>query len=322
VTNRASAAVRARPSVGPCVRACVRACVRSFVHPRVRVRLRACARYRALSLDVYPRELRRAARAPHSHGPGAAAATRSQENSRSPCSRERRPRRRRSRTTIAATRKRTFREARSPRRGSSAASLEATPPALRPVHRAANPRDTPLMAARACSVRASQSCTLSFRDALGRRGLRSLLRGLERGGIDASAQAGYPQRRERVWLDLVALLLLGQQLPTRCAACVPRTSTLMHGARAAEIIIHKPSAIAMTVKQWWSDYDKNPSAAVAKLTNMMIEVPFHPHAVFLHAVFLHSSAGWCLHVRTLMRGIPCRHQACGLPNRLPPVAFR
>jgi hypothetical protein len=96
----------------------------------------------------------------------------------------------------------------------------------------------------------------------------------------------------------------------------------MHGARAAEIIIHKPSAIAMTVKQWWSDYDKNPSAAVAKLTNMMIEVPFHPHAVFLHAVFLHSSAGWCLHVRTLMRGIPCRHQACGLPNRLPPVAFR
>lgn len=102
------------------------------------------------------------------------------------------------------------------------------------------------------------------------------------GGIDASAQAGHVQRRERVWLRLLALLLQGQQLPTQCAACAPRTLTLMHGALAAEIIIHKPSAIAMTVKQWWGDYDKNPSAAVAKLTNMMIEVPFPPHAVFLH----------------------------------------
>jgi len=313
-TDSANAAVRARP----CARACVRPCVRRFVRPSAlacaRARVRACVRYCYMSV---PANYVAAARVPHSPGPGAAAATRSRENSRSPCSRERRTRTRRSRTTIAATRKRTFREARSPRRGSSAASLEATPPALRPVHRAANPRDTPLMAARACSVRASQSCTLSFRDALGRRGLRSLLRGLERGGIDASAQAGYLQRRERVWLGLLALRLQGQQLPTRCAACVPRTSTLMHGARAAEIIIHKPSAIAMTVKQWWSDYDKHPSAAVAKLTNMMIEVPFlHPHAVFLHSCWVMPACADTDERHVL------RHQACGLPNRLPPVAFR
>jgi hypothetical protein len=42
----------------------------------------------------------------------------------------------------------------------------------------------------------------------------------------------------------------------------------------AEIISQKPSAIAMAVKQWWSDYDKDPAAAVGKLTNMMIEVLF------------------------------------------------
>ena len=40
----------------------------------------------------------------------------------------------------------------------------------------------------------------------------------------------------------------------------------------------------MAVKQWWSDYEKDPSAAVGKLTNMMIE-------------------------------------ACGLAERLPPEAF-
>ena len=28
----------------------------------------------------------------------------------------------------------------------------------------------------------------------------------------------------------------------------------------------------MAVKQWWSYYDKHPADAVAKLTNMMIEV--------------------------------------------------
>lgn len=42
----------------------------------------------------------------------------------------------------------------------------------------------------------------------------------------------------------------------------------------AEIISHKPSAIPMAVKQWWSDFDKEPATAVGKLTNMMIEVPF------------------------------------------------
>ena len=44
--------------------------------------------------------------------------------------------------------------------------------------------------------------------------------------------------------------------------------------RMADIIYYKPSAIPMAVKQWWSDFDKEPATAVGKLTNMMIEVPF------------------------------------------------
>ena len=30
----------------------------------------------------------------------------------------------------------------------------------------------------------------------------------------------------------------------------------------------------MAVKQWWTDYDKDPPSAVGKLTNMMLEVRF------------------------------------------------
>ena len=35
----------------------------------------------------------------------------------------------------------------------------------------------------------------------------------------------------------------------------------------------------MAAKQWWSDYDKHPADAVAKLTNMMIEVRLMPFSL-------------------------------------------
>ena len=56
--------------------------------------------------------------------------------------------------------------------------------------------------------------------------------------------------------------------------CASTKSLTKPRAVAADVISHKPSAIPMVVKQWWSSFDQTPAVAVGKLTNMMIEVCF------------------------------------------------
>ena len=104
---------------------------------------------------------------------------------------------------------------------------------------------------------------------------------------DASAQASCLQEGTLGRGLFGSAALTAGALPLNA---LPRSPALFDaaGRRAAEIITHKPSAIPMAVKQWWSDYDKHPADAVAKLTNMMIEVlcalfPWRPCGVVAHA---------------------------------------